>query len=67
MLRLRKVSSSFVEHCIRYYNKIPKILQNLSKNKFKAHFKNVQIRKAYYTVNDYIDDTIAGVLPANKC
>lgn len=37
------------------------MLQNMSKNEFKAHDKSMLIRKALYKINDYIDVTNASI------
>lgn len=54
--RLRKVSTSFVGNCTRFYNKVPTDIVNLPLNKFKSHVKSSLLSKAYYAVNDFIDD-----------
>ena len=42
--------------CVRFYNKIPEEILNLSDNKFKLKIKEVLCKKAYYTINDYLCD-----------
>lgn len=54
--RLAKVSKSFVGMSIKLYNKLPVDIVNLSDNKFKKTIKAVLTQKAYYKINDYIDD-----------
>lgn len=54
--RLRKISTSFVGNCIRFYNKIPAEIVNLPFSKFKSHVKSNLLSKAYYTVNDFLND-----------
>lgn len=54
--RLRKVSTSFVGNCIRFYNTIPTEIVNLPISKFKSHIKSNLLSKAYYTVNDFLND-----------
>lgn len=54
--RLTKVKSSFVGNCVAFFNKIPEDLQNLPLNQFKNTIKSKLISKAYYTINEYLDD-----------
>lgn len=54
--RLRKVSTSFVGNCIRFYNKIPIDVVDLPFNKFKLQVKSHLMSKAYYTLNEFLDD-----------
>lgn len=54
--RLRKVGTSFVGNCVRFYNKIPNDVVNFPCSKFKTHIKRHLLNKAYYTVNDFLDD-----------
>lgn len=56
--RLTKSKTSFMGHCIRFYNKIPSSIQNLTDINFKAHVKQVLCKKAYYKVEDFINDKI---------
>ena len=54
--RLHKVHSSFVGLSIRFYNKIPQGILELSYTSFQAKIKHGLIQKAYYTLNDYLND-----------
>lgn len=56
--RLGKVSSSFKGLCIKCYNKLPSNIINLSENKFKKTVKNELMKKAYYKVEDYLNDKL---------
>lgn len=55
--RLHKVTNTFMGLCIRFYNKVPRDIQELPYNKFKNVIKQKLCKKAYYRVNDFIDDT----------
>ena len=54
--RLAKVSTSFVGLCVRYYNKIPDHILNLSEKRFKCYVKQTLCKKAYYKLDDYLND-----------
>lgn len=54
--RLEKVKGSFMGNCILFYNKLPENATKLPVRRFKAYIKNNLINKAYYTVDDYIND-----------
>lgn len=54
--RLRKVSKSFVGNCVRFYNKVPVNAWKLPHNTFKRYIKNTLLKKAYYTVDEYLSD-----------
>ena len=54
--RLCKITKSFKGQCIRFYNKVPEIIQNLSVIQFKLFIKKKLYSKGYYNVNDYLDD-----------
>ena len=54
--RLHKVSHSFVGQSIRFYNKLPNDMTNLSLNKFKKIVKHRLCRRAYYSIADYACD-----------
>ena len=54
--RLAKVSTSFVGLCVRYYNKIPYDILGLSEKKFKCYVKQTLCKKAYYKLDDYLND-----------
>ena len=54
--RLRKVSKSFVGNCVRFYNRIPVDAWKLPQNSFKQYVKNTLVKKAYYTVDEYLCD-----------
>ena len=54
--RLVKVSKSFMGNCIRFYNKIPEDIQNLTDREFKNKVKQVLCSKGYYRVDDYLND-----------
>ena len=41
---------------IRFYNKLPQSFLELPFDKFKVQVKSILSKKAYYTVNDYIND-----------
>ena len=57
--RLKKIGGSFRCQCIRFYNKLPSHMQELSLNKFKSFVKRKLCQKAYYTVKDYVEDVKA--------
>ena len=54
--RLQKVNTSFMGNCVRFFNKLPHDFQKMSLNKFKNFVKRHLIRKAYYNVNEFIND-----------
>lgn len=54
--RLKKKSSSFIGMSILIYNKIPAALQSLPLLKFKKIIKRALCNKAYYTINEYLND-----------
>ena len=54
--RLEKVKSSFVGRGVRFFNKIPADARDLPPIKFKNFVKNALIKKAYYSVDDYLND-----------
>ena len=54
--RLHKVHGTFKGLGIRFYNKLPQSLLELPFDKFKVQVKSILSKKAYYTVNDYIND-----------
>lgn len=57
--RLSKVSTSFMGYCVRFYNKIPEAILNLSEQKFKKRIKYSLCKKAYYHIDEYLNDTSA--------
>ncbi len=70
LFRLAKVHKSFMGLCVKCYNKIPTEIQNLNESKFKLCIKKVLCRKAYYKLNDYIEDKnawrVAGLTAQDK-
>ena len=54
--RLKKIVGTFRCQCIRFYNKLPSQIQALSLNKFKSFIKRQLCLKAYYHVNNYLED-----------
>lgn len=54
--RLHKVHNSFEGLGVRFYNKIPIKITDLPLHKFKLAVKKHLIMKAYYSVNDYLND-----------
>lgn len=54
--RLHKVHNSFVGLGITFYNKLPSSFLDLPFNEFKAKVKSNLCLKAYYSINDYLDD-----------
>lgn len=54
--RLKKIGGTFRCQCIRFYNKLPNPIQELSLNKFKSFIKRKLCLKAYYNVNHYLED-----------
>lgn len=54
--RLSKVRNSFVGNCIQFYNKIPDNIVQLSDRQFKIIIKKTLCNKAYYKIDDYIND-----------
>lgn len=59
--RLHKTSNSFQGNCIRFFNKIPSEIQILSINKFKSYTKVKLLAKAYYNINEYLNDHSAWI------
>lgn len=57
--RLTKTNKSFLGNCVRFYNKLPKCILDLTDKKFKNVVKNILIKKAYYKIQDYINDSDA--------
>jgi hypothetical protein len=51
-----KTFKSFIGNGIRFYNKIPCKVTELPDSKFKEHVKKVLLKKAYYKINDYVND-----------
>lgn len=56
VLRLQKSSKSFIGNSVKFYNKIPNSITCLNYHKFKKHIKNILIQKAYYKIEDYVQD-----------
>ena len=54
--RLHRVHNTFIGLSVRFYNKIPINILDLPVDKFKLSVKNYFIKKAYYTVNEYLND-----------
>lgn len=54
--RLAKIGRSFVGLSIKLYNKLPDNIIQLSENKFRKVVQCILIKKAYYKINDYLDD-----------
>lgn len=54
--RLQKINNSFMCQSIRFYNKIPSHIKELSLNKFKLFIKQQLCRKGFYNVKDYLQD-----------
>lgn len=54
--RLSKIGNSFKCQGVRFYNKLPNIVKELSYNKFKSFVKQKLCQRGYYKVNDYLDD-----------
>lgn len=54
--RLQKVNGSFMGNCICFYNKLPEGVEHLPMRKFKSFIKVNLLKKAYYTINDYLSD-----------
>lgn len=54
--RLVKSKNSFLGNCVRFYNKIPKCITDLTDSRFKSMVKRTLMSKAYYKVNEYIID-----------
>ena len=54
--RLHKIRKSFMGNCVRFYNKLPVTVTELSINKFKNYVKRKLISKAYYSTQDYMND-----------
>lgn len=57
--RLQKIKKSFMGNCVRFYNKLPGNVTEMSINKFKNHVKRKLISKAYYGTQDYMNDKAA--------
>lgn len=54
--RLQKIKKSFMGNGVKFYNKIPRNVTELSVNKFKNYVKCKLISKAYYSTHDYMND-----------
>ena len=54
--RLQKVKKSFMGLSIRVYNKLPQCILSLPLPQFKVTLKKILTSKAYYTVQEYLDD-----------
>lgn len=54
--RLHRVHNSFVGLSVRLYNKLPPSLLELPFNSFKSTVKDKLCKKAYYTINNYLND-----------
>lgn len=54
--RLTKSNKSFLGNCVRFYNKLPKCVTDLTDIKFKNTVKSTLIKKAYYKIQDFVDD-----------
>lgn len=57
--RLTKVNNSFVGNCVRFYNMIPENITNVTESRFKKIIKTILVSKAYYKVEDYLNDNRA--------
>ncbi|XP_052752361.1 uncharacterized protein LOC128200988 [Galleria mellonella] len=57
--RLHKISNSFYGNCIRFYNKLPESALNLTERQFKSYIKQFLCKKAYYRIDEFIDDNIS--------
>ena len=53
--RLQKVNKSFMFLSLRVYNKLPQCILSLPLPQFKV-LKTIQTSKAYYTVQEYLED-----------
>ncbi|KAG7296652.1 hypothetical protein JYU34_000923 [Plutella xylostella] len=58
-MRLAKVNKSFLGYCIRFYNKLPAEVAQMPENKFKCYIKEKLSKKAYYKIDDYLEDVNA--------
>lgn len=56
LFRLSKVKSSFMGNCIRFYNHIPESVTNLPEPQFRQKVKIALIKKAYYKIEEYLND-----------
>ena len=54
--RLSRIKSSFMGNSIRFYNKLPENVLNLTNTKFKRLIKETLVKKAYYSIDDYMND-----------
>ena len=54
--RLHKTAKSFMGNGIRFYNKIPINITELTEKKIKTHARKVLIEKAYYEIDNYVKD-----------
>lgn len=54
--RVSKVSKSFLGQCIHFYNKLPKEALKLPFPRIKTYLKTFLLKKAYYTVEEYLND-----------
>ena len=54
--RLHKTTNSFLGLAVPIYNKLPDKAIGMSLNKLKKYVKHTLINKAYYKLNDYLND-----------
>lgn len=54
--RLSKVSRSFAVNCVRFYNILPAWLTQMRESIFKTAVKRMLLWKAYYSIQDFIND-----------
>ena len=54
--RLSKVSKSYICLSIKFFNKLPKIVQTCDIDKFKTLVKKFLLEKSYYCINDALKD-----------
>lgn len=54
--RIRKASKSFMGQCVCFYNKLPSEALDLPLPSLKKYLKSTLLKKAYYSVEEYIAD-----------
>jgi hypothetical protein len=57
-LRLNKSQTGVLFYGIKFYNKLPEVVRNASVDNFKINIKKFLLKKAYYSFEDFLRDTI---------
>uniref|UniRef100_A0A8D8VLG4 Uncharacterized protein n=1 Tax=Cacopsylla melanoneura TaxID=428564 RepID=A0A8D8VLG4_9HEMI len=57
--RLAKNQSGTRYWCVKFYNKLPVIIRERPLNAFKNYVRDFLIKKAFYTFEEFLDDSMA--------